>query len=105
MGPVVHHVFFWLKRPNSEEDKLKLIEGIRTLAKVETVEHLHVGLPASTEIRDVVDNSFSVTEMLIFASEEDEAIYQSHPIHKAFVKNCGHLWRKVLVYDSRSVVD
>ena len=63
----------------------------------------HVGLPASTEDREVVDNSFSVTELLIFASEEDEAIYQSHPKHQDFIDKCGHLWERVLVYDSKSV--
>lgn len=100
---VVHHVFFWLKNPDSAEDKAALIEGIKTLGTIETVQHFHIGLPASTESRDVVDNSYSVTEMLIFNSEEDEAIYQIHPIHKKFVEDCSHLWSKVVVYDSRKV--
>ncbi len=101
--PVVHHVFFWLKNEGSEEDKQALIDGIKTLGEIETVKHIHIGLPASTEDRDVVDNSYNVTEMLIFDSEEDEAIYQIHPIHKAFVEKCSQLWKKVLVYDSRSI--
>ena len=100
---VVHHVFFWLKNPDSEEDKKSLISGIKTLAEIETVQHIHIGKPASTEIREVVDNSFSVTEMLIFKNEEDEAIYQIHPIHKKFVENCSHLWERVVVYDSRMI--
>lgn len=103
MGPIVHHVFFWLKRPDSLEDKQQLIEGIKTLGTIDQVMDIHIGVPASTEERDVVDNSFSVTEMLIFANEEDEANYQSHPIHAEFVKNHEHLWSKALVYDSRSV--
>ena len=100
---VVHHVFFWLKNKDSEEDKQALIAGIRKLGKIEQVQNLHVGLPADTEQRGVVDGSFSVTEMLIFENEEDEAIYQAHPKHKEFVANCEHLWEKVLVYDSREV--
>ena len=100
---VVHHVFFWLKNPDSEQDKQDLIAGIKTLGKIETVQHFHIGLPASTESRDVVDNSYSVTEMLIFENEEDEAIYQIHPTHKKFVENCSHLWERVTVFDSRSI--
>lgn len=100
---IVHHVFFWLKNKDSEADKQALIEGIKALGNIEQVKGIHVGLPAATEQRGVVDSSFSVTEMLIFENEEDEAIYQSHPEHKAFIDKCGHLWKKVLVYDSRSV--
>ena len=33
--PVVHHVFFWLKNPESKEDKDKLIAGIKALKKIE----------------------------------------------------------------------
>ena len=100
---VVHHVFFWLKNKDSEEDKQKLIAGVRKLGEIEQVQNIHVGLPADTEQRGVVDGSFSVTEMLIFANEEDEAIYKAHPKHKEFVANCEKLWEKVLVYDSREV--
>jgi hypothetical protein len=103
MGPIVHHVFFWLKNENSEEDKNALIAGIKELGKIEQVQDIHVGIPASTEEREVVDNSFSVTEMLVFASEEDEAIYQAHEQHQAFIDKCSHLWKKVLVYDSKGV--
>jgi hypothetical protein len=102
MKPLVHHVFFWLKHQDSEEDKQQLIEGIKTLKNIPQVNNIHI--PASTEERDVIDSSYSVTEMLTFANEEDEAIYQNHPIHSKFVKSHEHLWRKVLVYDSRSVL-
>jgi hypothetical protein len=104
MGPLIHHVFFWLKNPNSEFDKQQLIESIKTLKNIEQVEGIHIGIPASTEVREVIDSSYSVTEMLVFANEEDEAIYQNHPIHLEFVENNKHLWSKVLVYDSISVL-
>ena len=60
--PMVHHVFFWLKNPDSKEDRDKLIAGIKKLAKIETVGELRVGIPAGTEQRGVVDNSWSVSE-------------------------------------------
>lgn len=101
--PVIHHALFWLKNPDSKEDLNRLIEGVRTLKAVEVVRQLYVGTPASTEKRDVVDNSYHVSEVMIFDSVEDQAAYQVHPIHQKFVKDCGHLWARVVVYDSTTL--
>lgn len=97
--PLIHQVFFWLKNSNSKADSDLLIQGIKTLAAVETVGSLQVGVPASTEKRDVVDYSWNVSETLTFNSTADQLAYQQHPIHLDFVKNYAHLWDKVLVYD------
>jgi Stress responsive A/B Barrel Domain len=99
---LVHHVFFWLKNPNSKEDLAKLLAGLRTLARIETVRGTHFGVPASTEKRDVVDNSFSASEILLFDDEAGQKTYQDHPIHKQFVADCSHLWERVVVYDAIS---
>ncbi|HWA29419.1 MAG TPA: Dabb family protein [Lacunisphaera sp.] len=99
---LVHHVFFWLKNPNSKEDLAKLLAGIRGLAQIETVRSIHVGVPASTEKRDVVDNSYSASELLTFDDVAGQDAYQVHPLHKKFVADCSHLWSKVVVYDSIS---
>ena len=97
---LVHHVFFWLKNPDSKEDQARLLAGLRTLTKIETVRGAHFGVPASTEKRDVVDNSFSVSEMLFFDDLAGQKTYQDHPIHKQFVADCAHLWERVVVYDA-----
>jgi len=97
---LVHHVFFWLKNPESKEDLARLLEGLRTLAKIETVRGAHFGVPASTEKRDVVDNSYSASEMLFFDDLAGQKAYQDHPIHKKFVADCSHLWERVVVYDA-----
>jgi hypothetical protein len=98
--PVVHHVFFWLKNPASVEDRDKLIAGLKTLSKIETVRELRVGVVASTEKREVVDNSWAVSELMFFSDLAGQATYQTHPIHLEFVKNCSQLWEKVIVYDA-----
>lgn len=98
--PVIHHVFFWLKNPGSVEDRDKLIAGLKTLSKIETVRKLRVGVVASTEKRDVVDNSWAVSELMFFSDLAGQATYQTHPIHLEFIKNCSHLWEKVIVYDA-----
>jgi hypothetical protein len=100
---LVHHVFFWLKNPGSKADRERLLAGLRTLTKIETIRGSHFGVPASTEKRDVVDNSFSVSEILFFDDVAGQNVYQAHPIHKQFVADCSHLWEKVIVYDTLAV--
>ncbi|TKC60180.1 Dabb family protein [Pedobacter hiemivivus] len=97
---VVHHVFFWLKNPSSKEDRDQLVAGVKTLAKIPTVLEIHVGIVASTEKRDVVDNSWGVSELIFFSDLEGQETYQTHPIHLEFIKNHSHLWEKVIVYDA-----
>lgn len=79
-----------------------MIAGLNTLRAIQAVQQLHIGVPAATEKREVVDNSYDVSELMFFASLEDQKLYQDHPLHLKFVKDCGHLWRKVVVYDSVS---
>ena len=103
MPKLAHHVFFWLKNPDSKEDLQKLLAGIRTLAAIETVRAIHIGVPASTEKRDVVEASYSASELLMFDDVEGQNAYQVHPIHQKFVQDCSQLWSKVVVYDSVAV--
>ncbi len=100
---IVHHVFFWLKNAGNEADRAKLLEGLRTLAAIKHVSKLQVGIPASTEKREVVDNSYDVSELMYFESLEAQAAYQKDPIHLKFVENYSHLWAKVVVYDMNVV--
>ena len=101
-APLVHHVFFWLKNPASKEDLAKLLEGLRTLKKIQTIKMLHIGIPASTEKRDVVDSSYSASELMLFDDLAGQKTYQEHPIHQKFVADYSHLWKKVVVYDAIS---
>lgn|SRR5512138_327017 len=97
---LVHHVFFWLKNPGSKEDLAKLLAGIRTLEKIESVRGLHVGVPADVEERPVVDSSYHASELLFFDDLAGQEAYQVHPIHQKFVDECSHLWERVVVYDT-----
>lgn len=107
-GPVkkpqlAHHVFFWLKNPTSTADRDKLIQGIKALSEIKQVNMIHVAIPAETEKREVVDSSYSVSELLFFDSLEDQKIYQEHPLHQKFIQEHAMLWDKVVVYDSMEV--
>jgi len=101
--PIVHHVFFWLNDPSSTADRDKVVEGIKTLAKIPLIKELYVGVLANTEKRDVVDASWQVSELMFFDDLTSQASYQDHPIHLEFIRNCSHLWKKVVVYDVQNV--
>ena len=99
-GALVHHVFFWLKEPKNDAHKNQLIEALNKLLKVETIRMSHIGVPAGTESRDVVDHSYSVSYMVMFDDQAGQDAYQVHPLHLKFVEENSHLWNKVVVYDS-----
>lgn len=97
---VVHHVFFYLKHPQSVQDKNELKEGLKTLESIKEVKKLLIGEPASTLQRDVVVSDWHVSEIIYFESIEDQDAYQVDPIHQDFIENYSHLWNKVVVYDT-----
>ncbi len=100
---LAHHVFFWLKNANSKEDLKQLLDGLRALEKIETIRSIHIGVPAATEIRPVIDASYSASELMFFDDLDGQKVYQEHPLHKKFIADCSHLWNKVVVYDSIDV--
>lgn len=100
---LVHHVFFWLKNPDSTDDLNKLIAGVKSLQKIPTIKKLKVGLPAATTKRDVIDDSYSVSELIFFDDVKGQEVYQTHPIHLKFIEDCSSLWSKVVVYDSMDI--
>lgn len=95
----VHHVYFWLKNPESAEDKTLLLKGLQELITIKTIQSAHIGVPAATN-REVIDSSYAYSLLTIFATAADQDSYQVDPAHLAFIENCGHLWSKVIVYDS-----
>jgi len=99
---LIHHVYFWLKNPDSKEDKAKLIEGLKKLSKIKTIKNFHIGQPAATN-REVIDRSYSISWCLFFDNAADQDSYQSDPVHLKFVEERSSLWSKVIVYDSLDI--
>ena len=95
----IHHVYFWLKNPSSNEDLQKLVQGLQKLSKVKTIKMFHIGKPADTN-RGVIDTSYSISWLNVFDNKADQDSYQTDPIHLKFVEECSPLWSKVVVYDS-----
>ena len=44
----IHHVYFWLAEPGNEEHKKQLIEGLKKLSSVTTIQKFYIGQPAGT---------------------------------------------------------
>ncbi|MCX8490828.1 MAG: Dabb family protein [Cyclobacteriaceae bacterium] len=100
---LVHHVFFWLKKPGNKEDLAKLIEGVSSLKKIESLRMVKIGLAAGTIKRDVIDDSYSLSLLTTFDDVKGHDTYQDHPIHTKFVETYSPLWNKVVVYDSMDI--
>jgi hypothetical protein len=95
----IHHVYFWLKNPESKEDLQLLIKGLDELAQVSEIKWYHIGIPAPTD-REVIDNTYAVSWLNVFETAADQDAYQVHPMHLKFIHDCSKLWSKVKVYDS-----
>lgn len=100
-GPLLHIVFFWLKEPDNKQHRLEFETAIQKLINTNpqaTANHL--GCPAASEKRAVVDNSFTYCYTMSFPDLEAQNTYQTDPTHELFIKEAAHLWDRVVVSDS-----
>ncbi|RZK51920.1 MAG: Dabb family protein [Pedobacter sp.] len=97
---ITHYVLFWLKKDLSEQ-QIKDFAGFFELLKaIPVVKTLRYGRPAKTNVREVVDNSFSYNLVATFKNLQDINVYETHPIHLDAIKKYSFLWEKVVVHDS-----
>lgn len=97
--PLMHLVLYYLKNPDSVEDKQKLIAGLKELVTVKQVKTSQVGVPMEFKADDPFKN-YHVSLLMMFDDKNDINIYHKDPIHQKFVAACGNLWVKTLKYDS-----
>ena len=95
----IHHAYYYLKNKNNAQDEAKLLEGLHKLAKVPTIQYVHIGTPAATSRPEIVKD-YTFSWMCFFKNIIEEEIYQTDPIHLKFIEDYSHLWEKVVVYDS-----
>ena len=100
---LIHQVYFWLKNPEDSNAHQKLQAGLKKLLTVDTIDSGHIGVPASTEARDVVDHSYAFSYQVRFKSMADHDSYQQDPVHLQFIEECSHLWGRVQVYDCNPI--
>lgn len=99
-GGFAHVVLFWLKNPDSQEDREKFEASVGKFIKSSRfVRSMHLGKPADTR-RPVIDASYSYCMIVTFDSKEEQDEYQAEPVHQLFIEESKDLWEKVTVYDS-----
>ena len=100
----VHTVYIWLKNPSDQTDRAKFEKSLKTfLNSSKFIKTKHLGVPANTD-RPVIDRSYTYCLSLTFASKADHDKYQVEDVHLVFIKESEMLWKKVLVYDSESIL-
>ncbi len=97
-GKFFHHVFFWLKEPDSPQARQEFLTALRKMKEISTIRYSFIGTPAGTP-REIVDNSWTFYWLVTFDGKDGWKVYNDHPIHNEFRKK-AHLWKKVLVYDT-----
>ena len=100
-GKLMHNVYFYMADDATEADQDQLQEGIASLGDIKSVRSFAIGTPASTEARDVIDNTYAFYLMTSFDDMAGHDAYQKHPIHLKFIEDNKHLWTRVQVYDSQ----
>ena len=97
---LVHTVIFWLKNELSDEERSTFFKEVATLGTIPSVEDFHLGTPAQTPKRPVIDDSYDCSLSVILKDLDAQDEYQVDPIHTEFVEKCAHLWDKVVIYDA-----
>ena len=102
--PLIHTVLFWLNNPESQKDRVAFETAIQKLMATNPQGvQSHLGKPAKTSEREVVDSSYTYLYLITFSSIEAEAAYQTDLTHLKFIEEAKHLWKKVVVYDSNAL--
>lgn len=103
-GDFVHVVYFWFKNPDNQEGRKNFEASLKKfLDSSRHIKSKYVGTPANTP-REVVDNSYTYCLVVTFDSKEEHDKYQEEEVHKKFIEESGHLWERVQIYDSVSIL-
>jgi hypothetical protein len=95
----VHVVLFWVKPDAPANAKDQLLADCRDyLGKIPGLQYFDAGRPAMTP-REVVDNSYTVGLLTVFADRAAHDAYQTHPTHLEFIERNKANWSRVQVYD------
>ncbi len=101
-GSLMHQVYYWLKNPESEADKQKLIKGLQELVTVKQIKYAHVGVPQVFKADDQY-KGYHVSLLMVFDKPGDIDVYHKDDIHQKFVSECKDLWVKTVKYDALAV--
>ncbi|QWX84000.1 Dabb family protein [Cellulophaga sp. HaHaR_3_176] len=100
-----HTVYFWLNNPDSKEGckafEVSLRKFLDNSAYAKTK---FIGVPPRAS-REVVDGSFTYSLIVTFESADAQQEYQKEAPHLLFIEESSKLWNKVIVYDSKAIIE
>ena len=97
---LVHTVIFWLKNDLSDEERSTFFKEVDTLGTIPSVEYFHLGTPAQTPKRPVIDDSYDCALTVVLQDLAAQDQYQIDPIHQTFIETCSSFWERVVIYDA-----
>lgn len=97
---LVHTVVFWLKNDLSDRNKSTFFKEVATLGTISSVEDFHLGTPAETPKRPVIDDSYDCVLTVVLKDLAAHDQYQVDPIHRTFIAACSSFWERVVIYDA-----
>lgn len=97
---LIHSVYFWLKPELSPAQRAEFRAGLEALTGVKAVEKVHIGTPAATAKRPVIDDSYAFALTVICRDVAAHDAYQVDPLHLAFVDRFKTFWSRVQIYDA-----
>lgn len=104
-GDFIHSVYFWLKNPDSQDDRAAFEKSLKKfINSSKVIVSKHIGVPASTN-REVIDNTYTYSLIISFKNKEMHDKYQEEEVHKTFISESQDLWKKVLIYDSINTLE
>ena len=98
-GKLYHFVLCWLKEPENEVHRQKIIEVTKSFRDIPVVLNAQAGQVIMSD-REIVDDSFDVGILIVTKNQKDLQKYLDHPIHQQ-AKNevLLPLVERILVYD------
>lgn len=97
---IVHDVYFTLNE-STPEGRARLMAACKKYLTEHTgVVYFGVGVIADELKRPVNDRDWDVGLHMIFKSQSDHDVYQTHPRHLQFIEENKSNWKKVRVFDT-----
>ena len=97
---LIHTVIFWLKKDLTVDQRNIFANEVRTLGEISSVESFHLGTPAPTTKRPVIEDSYDFAITVVMKDMDAHDHYQADPIHLEFIDKCKIMWERVVIYDA-----
>lgn len=97
---IAHVVVFWLKSELSDSERAEFRSLLEALSDIPSVTKVHVGTPAATPQRPVIDTSYDFMLTVLLEDMAAHDSYQAHARHHQFLEFAKPRWEKVCIYDA-----